>query len=297
MFVKPSSAFVGMPVARRELLGQREERAVGEVVAVDEEELGVARGRVVELELLPVSVFGDTRSTRSASVRASRCSRCTVRAMPAPSTLARLLRRRAGADRRARAGRDLHRHAEHRQGAARRASSRRSGSPPGGLVHVAAAVVGLSALHRLVGDGVHRRQARRRRVPDRDRHPRACSRRDEDDAEPEATPPGSEPRRLFVQGVGRQRAQPEDGAVLPRLPAAVRRPGRAARSPLQVGDARDCSFVALAVALGQRVRARGGGARRPAARERARAAAAGGYVTGGVFVVLGVTAAAAKRTA
>ena len=38
-------------LARRELLGQREERAVGEVVAVDEEELGVARGRVVEVEL------------------------------------------------------------------------------------------------------------------------------------------------------------------------------------------------------------------------------------------------------
>ena len=52
MFVKPSSAFVGTPVRRRELLRQREERAVGEVVAVDEEELGVARGRVVELELL-----------------------------------------------------------------------------------------------------------------------------------------------------------------------------------------------------------------------------------------------------
>ena len=51
MFVKPSSAFVGKPSRRRELLRQREERAVGEVVAVDEEELGVARGRVVEVEL------------------------------------------------------------------------------------------------------------------------------------------------------------------------------------------------------------------------------------------------------
>ena len=40
-------------VGGRELLGQREEGAVGEVVAVDEEEVGVARGRVVELELLP----------------------------------------------------------------------------------------------------------------------------------------------------------------------------------------------------------------------------------------------------
>ena len=39
-------------VARRELLREREERAVGEVVAVDEEELGVPRGAVVELQLL-----------------------------------------------------------------------------------------------------------------------------------------------------------------------------------------------------------------------------------------------------
>ena len=38
-------------LGRRELLRQREEGAVGEVVAVDEEELGLARGRVVELEL------------------------------------------------------------------------------------------------------------------------------------------------------------------------------------------------------------------------------------------------------
>ena len=38
--------------ARRELLGQREEGAVGEVVSVDEEELGIAGGRVVELQLL-----------------------------------------------------------------------------------------------------------------------------------------------------------------------------------------------------------------------------------------------------
>ena len=38
-------------VARRELLGQREERPVGEVVAVDEEQLCVANGAVVELEL------------------------------------------------------------------------------------------------------------------------------------------------------------------------------------------------------------------------------------------------------
>ena len=46
MFVKPSSAFVGWPSVVCELLGQREERAVGEVVAVDEEQLARrARGR------------------------------------------------------------------------------------------------------------------------------------------------------------------------------------------------------------------------------------------------------------
>ena len=41
----------GLPVGRLELLGQREEGAVGEVVAVHEEQLGVAHGTVVELEL------------------------------------------------------------------------------------------------------------------------------------------------------------------------------------------------------------------------------------------------------
>ena len=39
-------------VARRKLLGEREEGSVREVVAVDEEELGVASGAVVELQLL-----------------------------------------------------------------------------------------------------------------------------------------------------------------------------------------------------------------------------------------------------
>ena len=39
-------------VARRKLLRKREKGAVGEVVAVDEEELGVPRGAVVELQLL-----------------------------------------------------------------------------------------------------------------------------------------------------------------------------------------------------------------------------------------------------
>ena len=42
-----------LSVGRLQLLGEREERAIREVVAVDEEELGVARGTVVEDELLP----------------------------------------------------------------------------------------------------------------------------------------------------------------------------------------------------------------------------------------------------
>ena len=41
-----------LAVTRRELLRERKEGAVGEVVAVDEEELRVARGRVVELQFL-----------------------------------------------------------------------------------------------------------------------------------------------------------------------------------------------------------------------------------------------------
>src|SRR5205823_5991178 len=43
----------GKALARGQLLGEREVGAVGEVVAVDEEELGVAGRCVVELQLLP----------------------------------------------------------------------------------------------------------------------------------------------------------------------------------------------------------------------------------------------------
>ena len=48
----PTQRIRGEAVARCELLRQREERAVGEVVAVDEEELRVPRGAVVELQFL-----------------------------------------------------------------------------------------------------------------------------------------------------------------------------------------------------------------------------------------------------
>ncbi len=47
-----------LPVGRLQLLGEREERAVREVVPVDQEELRVLDGRVVELELLPGESLG-----------------------------------------------------------------------------------------------------------------------------------------------------------------------------------------------------------------------------------------------
>ena len=40
-----------LAVGRHELFGQREERPVGQVVPVHQEEVGVARGRVVQVEL------------------------------------------------------------------------------------------------------------------------------------------------------------------------------------------------------------------------------------------------------
>ena len=51
-----------LPPGRLELLGQREVRAVGEVVAVDEEELGLLRRAVVELELLAGQRLGGSRN-------------------------------------------------------------------------------------------------------------------------------------------------------------------------------------------------------------------------------------------
>src|SRR6185437_12070382 len=45
-------------LACRELLGEREESAIGEVVSVDEKELGIADRRVVELQLLAGQSLG-----------------------------------------------------------------------------------------------------------------------------------------------------------------------------------------------------------------------------------------------
>ena len=64
MLTKPRSAFVGKSLGRGELLGQREVRAVGEVVAVDEEQLGVASRPVVELELFAGERFRHEPSLR-----------------------------------------------------------------------------------------------------------------------------------------------------------------------------------------------------------------------------------------
>ena len=72
MLVNPSSAFVGKPSSSR-ALRQREEGAVGEVVAVDEKELGVPRGAVVELQLSPVSVFGDISPTLEGGAELTPC--------------------------------------------------------------------------------------------------------------------------------------------------------------------------------------------------------------------------------
>ena len=63
MFVNPSSAFVGKPSVVASSSGRCETRAVAGVVAVDEEELRVARRGVVEVSSRPVNVFGDIASS------------------------------------------------------------------------------------------------------------------------------------------------------------------------------------------------------------------------------------------
>ena len=66
-----------LPVGRLQLLREREEPAIGEVVAVDEEELRVAHGTVVEDELLPGQRFRAHDAKLSSASRgvASRSSR------------------------------------------------------------------------------------------------------------------------------------------------------------------------------------------------------------------------------
>ena len=79
---------------------------------------------------------------------------------------------------------------------------------------------------RLVRDGVHGRQGARRAVPDRDRDPDAARPRRPGGHRPAAAAAPPPPR--LRRGRRGQRPQSEDGAVLPRVPAAVRRPGSTA---------------------------------------------------------------------
>ncbi len=70
------------PLARRELLGQREVRPVGEVVAVDEEEIGVAGGRVVELQLLSCQRLGHRKPN---GIVLRRCRASDSKRSPTPT--------------------------------------------------------------------------------------------------------------------------------------------------------------------------------------------------------------------
>ena len=76
---------------------------------------------------------------------------------------------------------------------------------------------------RLVGDRVHRRQGARGAVPDRDRDQDAARPRRPGGHRPAAA--AAQPPPRLRRGRRRQHPQSEDGALLPRVPAAVRRPG------------------------------------------------------------------------
>ncbi len=85
----------GEALARRELLRQREKRPVGEVVAVDQEQLGVARRRVVDLELVSSERLrrhlcestsrGEARSSPLFRRASRRCREAARRAPGSPS--------------------------------------------------------------------------------------------------------------------------------------------------------------------------------------------------------------------
>ena len=265
MFVKPSSAFVGMPVARRELLRQREEGAVGEVVAVDEEELGLARGRVVELELGSGQRLrhGTTVCVRRAgphgeSVTVRRCRRPSTLAVFCAAALALIVV----------PGPAVTYIVTQSIDKGRRAGLVSAlGIASGGLVHVARRRRRAVGAARLVGDRVHRREARRRRLPDRDRRPAPARPRTRTRSSPRPTADARRRRgRLFVQGAVVNVLNPKTAlfflAFLPQFVDPAR--GSVAEQVAIFG----CLFVVLAVLSDSAYALGAGGARRQAARER-----------------------------
>ncbi|CAA9532064.1 MAG: hypothetical protein AVDCRST_MAG79-1014, partial [uncultured Thermoleophilia bacterium] len=198
------------------------------------------------------------RQPRRASVRSHHARRLDA---------ARLRRRERGAHRHAGSVGDLHRHAEPRgrspgrprvdarRGDGRAPPRRRRGARPLGAADV-------------LRDGVRGRPLRRRRLPDPARPPGpAATRRVR--ARGGAV---ARPRSTVPPGGARQRLEPEGRALLPGLPAAVRRsvprrrrrPGPRARPALRAARGR----------RGRRVRPRRGRRRGPAAPERDGAPAA-----------------------
>ena len=161
----------------------------------------------------------------------------------------------------------------------------------GGLVHVAARDGRAVGAHRVVGHGVHRREARRRRVPD---HRRRAShpgpRRSEPAGEPDAAPL----HRLFAQGVVVNVLNPKTAlfflAFLPQFVEKHRGP-----VALQVAFL-GLLFVAIAASATAPTRCSPACSRAVCARS-PRAARVRAWASGGIFVVLGITAAAAHRAA
>jgi threonine/homoserine/homoserine lactone efflux protein len=166
------------------------------------------------------------------------------------------------------------------------------GIASGGLVHVVAATVGLSALLassataftvvKLVGAVYLVAIGLRRLVA-----------RDTGEPEPEEAPTAGVPSRLFVQGAVVNVLNPKTAlfflAFLPQFVDPAR--GSAVEQVAFLG----CTFVLLAV-LSDSAYAVAAAALAGRLRASARARRVRRLVTGGVFVALGVTAATAKRT-